>query len=81
MFCLAGGWFPILASLLIRKCCSETAWSRQGRAGRRGVATPDGEGRSEMIEEEGKQMLDSGSISETRASETDALSCVNHGSI
>jgi hypothetical protein len=34
-----------------------------------------------MIEEEGKQILDSGPISETRASETDALSCVNHGSI
>jgi len=41
----------------------------------------DGEDRSDRIEEEGKQLLDSGSISETQASTRVALSRVNHGSI
>jgi hypothetical protein len=70
MFCLAGGWSPIPAFPLMRNVLLRTARSRQGRADRRGLRNLDGEDRSELIEEEGKQILDSGSISETRASKT-----------
>jgi hypothetical protein len=45
------------------------------------LRTLDGEDRSEQIEKEGKQIPDTRSISETRASEAIALLCVNHGSI
>jgi hypothetical protein len=49
---------PVLPGLplpLIRNEVFRTARSRQGRAERRGAATLDGEDRSEMIEEEGKE--------------------------
>ena len=81
MFCLAGGWSPMPAFPLMRNVLLRTARSRQGRAVGAAMRTLDGEDRSELIAEEGKQILDSGSISETRASVTVALSCVNHGSI
>jgi hypothetical protein len=66
-------WFPILAFPLIRKCCSERPGAVKGAPVGAALRTLDGEDRSARIEEEGKQILDSGSISETRASETDAL--------
>jgi hypothetical protein len=62
-------------------CCSERPGAVKGAPIGAAIRNLDGEDRSERIEEEGKQILDSGSISETRASETVALSAVNHGSI
>ena len=51
-------------------CCSERPGAVKGAPIGAAKRTLDGEDRSELIEEEGKQILDSGSISETRASKT-----------
>ena len=48
-------------------CCSERPGAVKGAPVGAALRTLDGEDRSERIEEEGKQILDSGSISETRA--------------
>jgi hypothetical protein len=61
---IAGGWFPMLAFPLIGSIVQNGPEPSRARGFGAALRTLDGEDRSERIEEEGKQMLDSGSRNE-----------------
>ena len=76
-----GEYFAIQPFPSYEEAFSERPGAVKGAPAGAAKRTLEGEDRSEIFEEEGKQILDSESISETRQARRIALSCVNHGSI